>query len=196
MDNHILHTEYLRKGTAGYGIISRFYSRYADIFSQTNVTDINDVVHDVFLSLSKTDISDVRNSEHYIMRAIKLQCWSLLDKAIKQKGIIVKTETIGNDHTFEHADTYSRQVTDQKNQFAELEGDELLVQINLFKSQLNPDEIRLLNFLIDEEERPEIARLMKLKLNTLDTKIRRIRLKLADYLKNRGYLYKGMEKFT
>ena len=186
---------YLQKGTAGYAIIGKFHSRYVDILAKINMTDINDVVHEVFLSFSKTDFENVRTIEHYVMRAIKLQCWSLLDKAIRQKAIIANND--GMNDSDEKKKSYEQipDVLYQNGQLTELEGTDLLVQINLFKVRLNSQEIRLLNLLIDETERSEIAARLEINLNTLDTNIRRLRIKLAEYLKSLGYVHQGLERF-
>lgn len=196
MDITTLHNVYLQKGTAGYAVIRNFYSRYADILAKTSLINIDDVVHEVFLSLSKTDFENVRNVEHYIMRAIKLQCWSLLDKAIRQKAIITDNDGMNDSDEKERNYKQIPTVTYQNGQLTELEGTDLLVQINLFKARLNSQEIRLLNFLIDEMDRSEIAGMMEINVNTLDTNIRRLRIKLAEYLKNLGYAHKGLERFN
>ena len=193
MENNILHKKYLQQGTAGFAIIRKFHSRYADLLAKNSVMSIDDVLHEIFLSLSKTDLRDVRNVEHYIMRAIKLQCWSLLDKAIRQKtvGGVLTAATDEKEEPVEPV----HHAADQNNQLTELEGMDLLVQINLFKVRLSPHEVRLLNYLIDETERADIAAMLKMNLNTLDTNIRRLRIKLAEYLKNLGYVHTGMERF-
>ncbi len=193
MENNILHKKYLQQGTAGFAIIRKFHSRYADLLAKNSVMSIDDVLHEIFLSLSKTDLRDVRNVEHYIMRAIKLQCWSLLDKAIRQKtvGGVLTAATDEKEEPVEPV----HHAADQNNQLTELEGMDLLVQINLFKARLSPHEVRLLNYLIDETERSDMAKILEINLNTLDTNIRRLRMKLAEYLKNLGYVHTGMERF-
>ncbi len=193
MENNILHKKYLQQGTAGFAIIRKFHSRYADLLAKNSVMSIDDVLHEIFLSLSKTDLRDVRNVEHYIMRAIKLQCWSLLDKAIRQKtvGGVLTAATDEKEEPVEPV----HHAADQNNQLTELEGMDLLVQINLFKVRLSPHEVRLLNYLIDETERSDMAKILEINLNTLDTNIRRLRMKLAEYLKNLGYVHTGMERF-
>ncbi|MBI2430221.1 MAG: sigma-70 family RNA polymerase sigma factor [Ignavibacteriales bacterium] len=193
MDTNTLHKKYLQQGTAGFAIIRKFHSRYADLLAKNSVMSIDDVLHEIFLSLSKSDLTDVRNVEHYIMRAIKLQCWSLLDKAIRQKTVGEVCAVTGDEK--EEPGEQVQHIADQNNQLTELEGMDLLVQINLFKARLNPHEVRLLNYLIDETERADIATFLEMNLNTLDTNIRRLRIKLAEYLKNLGYLHSGMERF-
>lgn len=191
MDSNTLHIKYLQQGTAGFVVIRKFYLRYADLLVSSNLATIDDVMHEIFLSLSKTDFNEVRNAEHYIMRAIKLQCWSMLDKAIKHKTAGVKRES--QDDETEHELIHA--AANQHDQLNVVEGNDLLVQINLFKARLNPQEVTLLNHLIDETDRFDIAAAMNMNLNTLDTNIRRLRMKLAEYLKHLGYVHAGMERF-
>ena len=189
MDNQTLHQKYLREGTAGYAVIRRFYSRYTDVLARSTIVSVDDVVHEVFVSLSKTDFTKVQNVEHYVMRAIKLHCWSLLDRAIRLKALVVEnTNDLDSDETVKGATSYVDHPT-------ELDGMELLARVNLFKANVGLKEARLLNLLIDETPRSEMAALLGLKMNTLDTNIRRLRIRLAEYLKGLGYSYKAFEKF-
>lgn len=194
MNTDSLYKEYFQRKTAGYAIIRKFHSQYADLLVKASLVSIDDVVHEIFLSISKTDFSEVRNVEHYIMRAIKLHCWSLLDKAIRRKAISVKNEAVGEKKEESHEQ--DQIAANQNDQLSVLEGNDLLLQINLFKTRLDPVEATLLNSLIDESERAEIADSLGMNLNTLDTKIRRLRIKLAEYLKRHGYVHKGMERFS
>ncbi len=196
MDQKTLHNEYLLEGTAGFAVIRKFYFRYADVLTTASLYDINDVVHEVFLSLSKTNFAQINNVEHYLMRAIKLHCWSILDKAIRRKTVIVngggKDESDGK----EINDGKILPFTNPDESLIELEGLELLSQVILFKTQLNSNETRLLNLLIDEVERDEIAKKLGFNMNTLDTNIRRLRMKLAEYLKSLGYTYRALNRFS
>ena len=188
METQILHQKYLATGTAGHAIIRRFYSKYSDLLIKSTIADLDDVVHEVFVSLSRTNFSEIQNVEHYVMRAIKLRCWSLLDKAIRLKA--GGMERLNPDEP----GGYDAQKS-QPEHLTELEGMELLSQVNSFKSQLNPRDFTLLNLLIDGSERADIAKHLDLNLNTLDTSIRRLRIRLAEFLRGLGYTYKALEKF-
>jgi len=189
VDSHTLHQKYLRQGTPGFAVIRRFYSRYSDILVKVNLVDINDVVHEVFVSLSRTDFKQVQNVDHYTMRAIKLQCWSLLDKAMRSKAHGIERRA-----NIDEADEAAPHKL-QPDHVADLDGMELLAQVNLFKAQLPPRDVTLLNMLVDGAERSNIAKFLGLNVNTLDTNIRRLRIRLADFLKDLGYTYQAIEKF-
>ncbi len=183
MDRESLYKEYLGQGTAGFVVVAKFHQRYADVLSLLSLESADDVLHEVFLSLSQSDWKNIRNPKHYILRAVKLHCWSLLDKSLRQKK---NSGRMPND-----AESAAGSV-----QPADVEGLELLVQINRFKSELEPNERQLLNFLIDDIDRKEAAEAMNLNMNTLDTKIRRLRIKLTEYLKGLGYRYPVLDKFS
>ena len=194
MDMNTLHREFLREGSAGYAVIRRFYYRYSDALAHSTIVSIDDVVHEVFISLSKTDFTKVKNIEHYVMRAIKFQCWSLLDRALRMKAVSAERqrEAEGDQERTELIDS---EPADQHLQLTELEGIELLGHVNLFKAQLGGKEGRLLNMLIDGAERAEIAQELALNMNTLDTQIRRLRIRLVGHLKALGYVYPAFQKF-
>jgi DNA-directed RNA polymerase specialized sigma24 family protein len=195
MDNNTLHKKYFNQGTTGYAVIRKFYSRYTDVLSRASIVSVDDVVHEVFLSLSKTDFAQVRNAEHYIMRAVKLHCWSLLDKAIRVKALGADNRGRGDADETERSDVSDLPAPLSAGHPAELDGMELLACVNLFKAQLGSRETRLLNLLIDGTPRSDIAGHLGLNINTLDTNIRRMRIRLADFLRSLGYSYKVLEKF-
>ena len=76
-----------------------------------------------------------------------------------------------------------------------LEGEEIFNNINIFKLQLNKEEKILLNNMIDEKSRLEIAEESNINMNTLDTHIRRLRIKFFSLLKEKGYEYQMFKKF-
>jgi len=192
MDTNRLHKEFLSEGSAGYAVIRKFYSRYADVLAHSTIVSIDDVVNEVFVSIAKTDFTKVQNAEHYILRAIKLHCWSMLDKALRMKSVSAQRKEDAHD---EDEDPIVLEPSTQHQQLAEVEGMELLGYINLFKSTLGTQEAQLLNMLIDGVERFEIAKKLVVNINTLDTHIRRLRIRLADYLRSLGYSYAALEKF-
>jgi hypothetical protein len=73
---------------------------------------------------------------------------------------------------------------------------ELMREINLFKTQLSQNDILILNSLIDEKSRSEIANTIHLNLNTVDTLIRRLRIRLTRHLKSQGFQSDLLDKFA
>lgn len=189
MDPNTLHDRYFRHGTGGFAVMQRFFRKYRDVLRRVHCVEINDVVNDVFLSLSRSDFREVTDEQRYVLRAIKLHCWSLLDKALRHKAVEAdhQSTTIGPLAMSEQADPVAG--------LAEIEGMELLSLMNLFKLRIGPDDVRILNLLIDETPRTEIAETLLLNLNTLDTRIRRLRIKMADFLLSRGYASGRLDKF-
>lgn len=193
-----IYENYFSKGTRGYRILSRFYNKYSDLFKKTTCSNFDDFSNQIFLNISKINFSkNIINIEAYLIGAIKIQCRSLLDKAIKSKKIIPQSRLIKFDEE-ENEDLYgSAPVESNKNvQFEEFALSEMYRAINDFKLQLSQKEILLLNHLIDERTRNEIAKKYKLKLNTVDTNIRRLRIKLSRFLKGIGYTNEVLDRFS
>jgi DNA-directed RNA polymerase specialized sigma24 family protein len=190
-----LYKSFFTEGTRGHYLIRTFYSKYADLLSNASLLGPNDVTHEVFASIAKTDFGKIRDIEHYVMRAIKIQCWSLLDKAIRRKKVIPQSRLPNrSEEVATEIDRHQHDV-DDRDPVSELEGLELLNHINLFKLQINSREVQILNFLINETSRTHIAEVMNLNLNTLDTYIRRLRIKLVTHLRNLGYEYSRWQRF-
>jgi DNA-directed RNA polymerase specialized sigma24 family protein len=192
LDIHLIHTRYLQEGTAGFAVIRKFHARYGDVIAKIGFMTTDDLIHDILLSLSRTDLSAVENPDHYILRAVKLRCWSYLDKAIRYKALHTDILLQSNDPDEERDGT----IAIQEQQTEAIEEMELIGQVNLFKEQLPQQELRLLNLLIDDADRPEIAQQLGLNINTLDTNIRRLRIRLADFLQRQGYTYSILDRFS
>jgi RNA polymerase sigma factor (sigma-70 family) len=195
MTSESLYTKYFQDGTRGFSVISRFYRKYADLLAKANLVDLNDVSHEVFASLAGTDFKRVQSEEHYVMRAIKLHCWSLLDRAVRYKRSVQDSSPSRPLDRESDDPKYEDEASEPHGPVQEVEGLELLGSINLFKVQLNEKEASILNSLIDGTSRKEIAQALNLNLNTVDTHIRRLRIRLVQHLKSLGYDYAAIRKF-
>ncbi len=192
-----LNNNFFKVKTIGYKIISFFYNKYYDLFSQSIYPTLNDFLNEIFLSVSKINYSkDIKNIDNYIIGSIKIQCRSCLDKAIKLKSEISESNLNLNSDDEENIFQISNQ-NDPKvlvpSEIYDIE--ELFNLLDSFKLTINQSEISLLNLLIDETPRKEIAVKMNIKLNTLDTQIRRLRIKLIKYIKEYGFFYPHANKF-
>jgi len=193
-----INKKYFTSGTRGYKIISCFYNKYSDLFKKTIYNDPGDFSNQIFLSVSKIDFKkEIRNEEAYIIGTIKIQCRVLLDKAIKSKKIIPESQLRNLDYKENEESVINNFSTDDKEKLFEvMEGNEIFNQINIFKIQLKQDETKLFNYLIDEKTRYEIAEEINLNLNTLDTHIRRLRIKFSRFLKKSGYSARILDKYN
>jgi DNA-directed RNA polymerase specialized sigma24 family protein len=196
MNKLSLYNRYFKQNTSGYRMIQAFYYKYSSSLNAAGHTKLNDVIHEIFVSLSKSDFKQVQNTEHYIHRAIKLQCWTLLDKGIKSKKIIPESKLKNFDKQEKKSSGILHEIEDSGNPGDNLEFSELMREINLFKAQLNAHEILILNGLIDEKKRTEIANTIHLNLNTVDTQIRRLRIRLTRHLKSKGFQSDLIDKFA
>jgi DNA-directed RNA polymerase specialized sigma24 family protein len=188
-----LNHKYFSKETHGYNIISRYYYKYHDLFIKTAFPDFSDFVHQIYLNISEIDFSkEIKNLEAYIIGSIKIQCRAQLDKALKMKNTIAESRLPSN----EENEPVMLKIPAKSNNPGEiLDTQEMFYLISLFKLKLKHREVLLLNFLIDEKPRSGIANEMQINLNTLDTHIRRLRIKMADYFKRLGYSFDVFDKF-
>ncbi len=154
-------------------------------------------MNQIFLSVSNIDFNkNIKNEEAYIIGTIKIQCRVLLDKAVRFKRVV--PESFVNEFNSEDSDNSiinNLPENKKEEQLEHLETEEFFNHINIFKTQLNLNEVQLLNFLIDEKSRHEIVEEINLNLNTLDTHIRRLRIKFSKFLKKSGYTDKILKKY-
>ncbi len=185
-------------GTRGYKIMNFFYNKYSDLFKKTIYNDFEGFINQIFLSVSNIDFTkDIQNDEAYIIGTIKIQCRVLLDKAIKFKKVVPETLLNKSDNENpEDSIINNLHVNSNNEQLEQLETEEFFNYINIFKIQLRQHEVQLLNYLIDERPRYEIAEEINLNLNTLDTHIRRLRIKLSRYLRKSGYSGGILDKYN
>lgn len=192
MTPETLHDRFFKEGTPGRRLIRGFYTKYRSLLEYWQPASLEDVVHEVFVSISGADFRQVSNIEHYVLRAIKLRCWALADRASRRKATVV-TSSIGHEPEGgepEHGNTPGPGPAEW------LDSNDLMAHIAAFKCQLKPQDASILNMLIDESPRDEIASKLRLNINTLDTHIRRIRLRLATYLRGLGYSHPSLQRFT
>lgn len=196
MNPSLLYQKFFSSESRGHKIISQFYYKYHDLFRETLFQEFADFLNQIFLNISRIDFSkSIQNHEAYIIGSIKIQCRAMLDKSIKSKRIISESR-LEKDTTTEGDSEFSDDFALNSSTPNDLlEADELFSKINIFKLQLNRSELSILNLLIDEKTRKEISEETDLNLNTIDTKIRRLRIKLFSYLKELGYSLKSFEKF-
>ncbi len=188
-----LNEKYFSNNTRGYKILNRFYLKYRDLFSKTVFTEFEDFRNQIFLNISGIKFpDDVKNKEAYIIGAIKIQCRVQLNKALKYKNEKPESQLQNNGEIISE-DGIS--ITDQAPNFLPdpqqmLEGEEVFNIINIFKLQLNTGEKVLLNNMIDEKTRTDIA-----DENSLDANIKRLKIKFFAFLKEYDLNYEMFRKY-
>lgn len=186
---------YFSRNTRGYNIIYKFYHKYYDLFYSTCNISYNDFLNQIYLNISNIDFSkDIKNVEAYITASIKIQCRVQLDRSIKLKKIISESKLKKE----ENESNSILEINSERKEISPaeiLEGSEILQNISLFKFSLNSNEIELLNYLIDEKTRKEIVENTGMNINTLDTQIRRLRIKFYNFLKKLGYNLNSYSKY-
>lgn len=188
-------TKYFVEGTRGYNILRNYYTKYQDLFQSTVHNDFNDFLNQILLNISAINFSDkIKNTESYVIGSIKIQCRVQLDKVFKQKNRL-KMVDLKQDDEEDAPPPIQNYPSRNRGPDKIVETEEIFKMINHFKYTLNSAEIELFNALIDELPRLEIAKNQNINLNTLDTQIRRLRIKFVDFLSNKDYNFKIFDKF-
>jgi DNA-binding CsgD family transcriptional regulator len=191
-----LNQKFFSTDTQGYKIIKWFYYKYRDLFQRTNFPQFKEFLHQVFLNISKINFSkEIQNEEAYVIGSIKIQCRVQLDQALKIKNRMVdKTSEVTHESTEDNSLVENLE-SNNPGPLETLEMQEVFQAINIFKLSLKAKELELFNSLIDNISRKDLSEKYQINLNTLDTQIRRLRIKLLTYLKNCGYSFKIFSKY-
>ena len=188
--------KYFYPGTRGYNIQKNYYVKYRDLFSRFLHLEFDDFLNQILLNVSTIKFSDdIKNIEAYIIGTIKIQCRVQIDKAIKEKNRANLQLSVPDEETEDEHSSNSNIPTSGPNQEIDVDTQELFRAINLFKLTLKSSENDVLNSLIESVSRKEIAERLKINLNTLDTQIRRLRIKFLTYLEDQGYSFEIFKRF-
>jgi len=189
MDLKTLHRRFFSENTVGYRTIQKFFVQYRSLLAKNGSTEFHDLLNEVFVSISQTNFSKIIKIEHYVHRAIKIQCWAILDKCKRYER---KTNTI----TLNDEDTIEEAVkSNDPGPIAQMETQELLKLVIHFKQTLNSENQSIFNELIEnsDESFVDLATKFNLNGNTFRTKVKRLRSGFAEYLRSRGYHHPEME---
>jgi hypothetical protein len=185
---------FFKPGTKGYKILFFYFSRYQDLFEKTTHQEFNEFLNQIYLNTSAINFSeDIKNIEAYIIGTLKIQCRVQLDLALKLKNRQQRENKEEGDNE-EHPISNKLPAKDP-DPHDQVESTEVFSIVNTFKLSLKDWERDILNSLIDEIPRKEIAEMKNQNLNTIDTQIRRIRIKLSSYLKENGYKFNISDKY-
>lgn len=169
--------------------IRNFYAKCYKEFTATEFENFDAFLNHIFLNLSKIDFSNIDGpEEHYVIKAIYYQCWNAIYQIKRERNLIVadnSTPVISDDGLIETA--VERKVSDGPGPVEYLEASDLFTIINTFKITLKDKDLLILNALIDQRSLQEIAGYMRLDYDALCVKVKRLREKLARYLKITGY---------
>jgi len=187
--------KYFSADTRGYRILYNYYQKYSDLFHRTIHHEFNDFLNQILLNVSNIKFSEnIKNIEAYLIGTIKIQCRVQLDKALKHKNRINIVQLDKPDE--EDGEPALQNVpSDNNGPVTYLEANEIFNAIQYFKRTIKISEVELLNNLIDEKPRKEIADKKNINMNTLDTQIRRLRIKFMGYLNEAGYKFSLFEKY-
>lgn len=186
--------KYFYPGTRGHSILRNYYSKYKDLFVRTIHHEFEEFLNQVLLNTSAINFSDeIKNPEAYIIGTIKIQCRVQLDKALKIKNQSSPIFPINREEEDEES-YFEKLPSDNQRPDEIMETQEIFAAVNIFKLTLSQNETQLVNDLIDGLSRQELIDKAGSNINTLDTQIRRLRIKLIAYLKDRGYSFSVFDK--
>jgi len=182
-----LYKLYFADETRGFYMMRKFYHKYADLLSRSEFPTFDDFRNQIYVNLSDLNLDRAtKTKEGYCIGAIKIQCRVQLEKALKEKVMLSESQMQRNSE--DTSSPINRRTDHQSNSPEEqFHISELFREITIFRMQLRDIEKKVLNHLINGIDRAEMAQDLDLNTNTLDTHIRRIRLKLIAFLEKRGY---------
>ena len=189
--------KYFYPGTRGYNILRRYYVKYQDLFIKTLFSEFDEFLNQVLVSVSSINFSDeIKNIEAYIIGTIKIQCRVQLDKSIKEKNKINLNLLTTEDENEDEIITSTSLKSPNPDPAEEVHSQEVFNAVNRFKLTIREPELIVLNSLIDEIPRKELSEKMQINLNTLDTQIRRLRIKFQTYMENEGHSLASFKRFN
>ena len=184
-----LHTNYFSPDSRGYLFIRNFYAKYYKELSASEFESFDAFLNQIFINISKIDFSNIDGpEEHYVIKSMYYQCWNIIYRLKRDRQLIVPESTAGVATDDGSGDPLlDRQASPDPDPLDHAEASDLFTIINTFKITLKRKDLLILNGLIDQKPLQEIADEMNIDYNAVCVKIKRLREKLAMYLKSLGY---------
>ncbi len=184
-----LHENYFSPDSRGYLFIRNFYAKYHKELSATEFESFDAFLNQIFLSLSKIDFSNIDGTEeHYVIKSMYYQCWNIMYRVKRERTVMITESSANVTMDDGPADSViDREVSREPDPLDYMEVSDLFAIINTFKVTLKRDDLHILNALIGQKPLQEIADIMRWEYNALSVKVKRLREKLARYLKSSGY---------
>lgn len=187
--SHKLHTQYFVPDSRGYLFIRNFYAKYYRELSASEFESFDAFLNQIFLNLSKIDFSNIDGpEEHYVIKAMYYQCWNIIYRLKHERAVMVpdSAASVVTDEGAGESPT-DREASEDPDPLEQTEASDLFSIINTFKITLKRNDLLILNALIEQRPLQEIAAMMRFDYNALCVKVKRLREKLAKYLKSSGY---------
>lgn len=182
-----LYENYFSPDARGYLFIRNFHAKYSRDLSDSEFAGFDAFLNQIFLNLNTIDFSNIEGpEEHYVIKSMYYQCWNILYRNKRERMFMVPDSAtrIASD---DGESLIERQASAAPDPLEYTEASDLFAIINTFKITLKSKDLLILNALIDQKPLQEIADMMELDYNAVSVKIKRLREKLAVYLKNSGF---------
>ncbi len=184
-----LYDLYFTPRSRGYAFIRNFHAKYHSDLAGTELSNFDAFLNHIYLSLTTIDFEGIEGpEENYIIKAMYYQCWNTIYTLKKERQWMVPdsaTAVSSDEGTGETA--VERKASDDPGPADYLEASDLFALIQTFKWTLKNEDRRILNALIDQKSLQETADAMRMEYNALNVKLKRLREKLAVFLKRTGY---------
>lgn len=195
--SHKLYEEYFAPHSRGYQFIKNFYTKYSRELSRTEFENFDAFLNQVFVNLTSIVFSNIEGPEdHYVIKAMYYQCWNIIYRLKRERSIMV-SENSGR--VFSEDDSAGSPITLQRSDTADpleiTEAGDLFERINVFKTTLKRIDIGVLNGLIEQKDLETLAEELHIEYNALGVKVKRLRAKLALFLKKIGYQDVATQKY-
>ncbi|MBL7995226.1 hypothetical protein JNM05_07620 [bacterium] len=187
--SHKLYEDYFIPDSRGYQFIRSFHSKYIGELSRSEFEDFDAFLNQIFVNLSKIVFAHIEGpQEHYVIKAMYYQCWNIIYRLKKERKVKIQESAfkVYSDDSQDET-LITLQKSDTANPLESTEAADLFELISAFKTTLKNSDIRILNGLIDQKDLNGLAKELDLEYNALCVKIKRLRGKLALFLKKLGY---------
>jgi hypothetical protein len=147
--------------------------------------------------MSAIDFSQIEGpEEHYVIKTMHYQCRNAIYMLKRDHRFMISDGSTAV-NTDEGTSQTKIEITpsDDPGPAEYLEASDLFSIIQIFKTTLKREDVRILNALIDEKPLQETADSLRMEYNALCVKIKRLREKLARYLKEGGYMNEVTKNF-
>ena len=194
---HKLYENYFTPHSHGYKFVLNFYTKYSRELSGTEFNNFDSFLNHIFLNMSAIDFSQIEGpEEHYVIKTMYYQCWNTIYALKRDRRFMISDSSTAVNTDEGASQTKIETAPSGDPGPAEyLDASDLFSIVQIFKTTLKRKDVRILNALIDEKPLQETADSMRMEYNALCVKIKRLREKLARFLKEGGYVNEVTKNF-
>jgi hypothetical protein len=184
-----LYKDYFLPDSRGYQFLKNFHNKYYRELSNSEFKSFDAFLNEIFMNLGAIEFSKINGpEEHYVIKSMYYQCWNIIYYLKRERKFMIPdsaTAITTDDGASESV--IERKASDTPSPLETTEASDLFAWVNYFKLTLKREDLRILNALLDQKPLKDTAAAMNMDYNALCVKIKRLREKLALFLKRAGY---------